>query len=179
MSCMGMKFRYECARANTREGRKGGKCHCAKLSHRCASVLRGWHCVCSSLSLWVYTLAWSVHTYRWCKAVRVGKCRLPVIARLNARLLLAHISLQLYEINSPTATTGHKKPLNPVVSSSVTLVIKPWLPLGHGSVRVLISSKIFFPPLYSPVVLYILMYPKFWRTQKHTKRTIKVKDQLK
>lgn len=83
MSCIGMKFRYECARANTREGRKGGKCHCAKLSHRCASVLRGWQWICSSLSLWVYTLAWSVYTYRCCKAARIGKCRLPVIATIK------------------------------------------------------------------------------------------------
>lgn len=153
---MGMKFRYECARANTREGRKGGKCHCAKLSHRCASVLRGWQWICSSLSLWVYTLAWSVHTYRWCKAARVGKCRLPVIATTNARLLVAHISVQLYKVNSSAVMTLHKKPLNPVVTSWVMLVIKPCLPLGHGPVRVLISSKIFIPFSFT-IVLYIFM----------------------
>lgn len=164
MSCMGMKLRYECARANTREGRKGGKCHCAKLSHRCASVLRGWQWICSSLRLWVYTLAWSMHTYRWCKSAKVGKCRLPVIARLNARLLVAHIYVQLYKVNSSAVMTVHKYPLNSVVSSWVMLVVKPWLPLGYEPFRVLISSKYIFPRFYSPVVLYILIYPKFWRT---------------
>jgi hypothetical protein len=158
-----MKMRYKCARANTREGRKGGKCHCAKLSHRCASVLRGWQWICSSLRLWVYTLAWSVHTYRWGKSAKVGKCRLPVIARLNARLLVAHISAQLHKVNSSAVMIFHKKPLDCVVNSWEMLVIKSWLPLGHGPVCVLISSNFFFR-FYTPVVLYILMYPKFWRT---------------
>lgn len=48
---------------------------------------------------------------------RVGKCRPPVMARLTARLLVAYMSVQLYKVNSSAATTVHRKPSDPVVSS--------------------------------------------------------------
>jgi len=36
----GMKFRYECARANTPQGRKRGKCQCETQSSACLCAYR-------------------------------------------------------------------------------------------------------------------------------------------
>jgi hypothetical protein len=152
MSCMGMEFRYECARANTREGRKGGKCHCAKLSHRCASVLRSWQWICSSLRLWVYTLAWSVRTYRWCEAAKVGKCRLLS----HCEIKWSFVSSQHFHRITQSKFLGSNdssQETNKLWSAVwVMLVIKPWLPLGHGSFRVLSSSN------FSPVFIHLYFY---------------------